>query len=158
MLFIDCYSSPLGRISLASDGDNLTGLWFEGQQHFPDLSESEERPLPVFDEARKWLDIYFSGREPEFIPPVKLSGTDFQIKIWDILKTIPYGETLTYGRIAHMTGNDKMSAQAVGNAVARNPVSIIIPCHRVVGANNKLTGYAGGTDKKKYLLELEKGL
>ncbi len=155
MFYIEHYSSPLGRIILASDGDSLTGLWFEGQRHFPDLSKCEERPLPVFDETKKWLNIYFSGKEPDFMPEIKLSGTQFQLKIWDMLKTIPYGETVTYGLLAQKTGNKNMSAQAVGNAVARNPVSIIVPCHRVVGANNRLTGYAGGTDKKKYLLELE---
>lgn len=156
------YMSPLGGITLASDGEALTGLWFDGQKYFEDsLSEEhEEKNLEIFDITDKWLDIYFSGREPDFTPPVSMKTTEFRKKVWKILLTIPYGKTMTYGeiaeRIAKDSGKAKMSAQAVGGAVGHNSISLIIPCHRVVGTNGSLTGYAGGIEKKKKLLELEK--
>lgn len=155
------YNSPLGGIMLAGCEDGLTGLWFDGQKYFAATlsKQHKERHIPVFNEATRWLDIYFSGKEPDFTPPLKLSGTPFRRAVWDILLTIPYGHTMTYGEIsdimAKQKGVYKMSAQAVGGAVGHNPVTLIVPCHRVVGAGGNLTGYAGGTDKKLRLLKLE---
>ena len=157
---ITCYQSPLGEIILASDGEALTGLWFAGQKYEGSTlaPEHEEKDLPVFDETRHWLDVYFTGKAPGFTPPLKLKGTDFRKTVWEILLTIPYGETTTYGEIAaavaRKTGGS-VSARAVGGAVGHNPVSLIVPCHRVVGADGSLTGYAGGVDRKKALLTLE---
>lgn len=147
--------SPLGGLTLASDGEALTGLWFDGQAHFgAGLSdERKERPLPVFDEALRWLSVYFSGREPDFTPPLRLRGTAFQRAVWQELLTVPYGRTMSYGELARRLGT--ASARAVGGAVGRNPVSIIIPCHRVLGADGRLTGYAGGLERKRYLLRIE---
>ena len=156
------YTSPLGGITLASDSETLTGLWFDGQKYFPHklISESTEAELPIFTETVKWLDIYFSGKEPDFTPTIRLNTTPFRKAVYDILLTIPYGQTMTYGEItsilAEQQGVEHMSAQAVGSAVGHNPISIIIPCHRVVGADGSLTGYAGGLDKKTALLKLEK--
>lgn len=156
------YPSPLGEMLLTADTAGLTGLWFVGQKYFPqDLEENRQKAdLPIFQEVKRWLDIYFSGREPDFMPPLHLTGTPFQKEVWDILLTIPYGKTLTYGDIANQLaakrGLTHMSAQAVGGAVGRNPVSIIVPCHRCVGSKGQLTGYAGGIDRKKALLALEK--
>lgn len=167
MIYTYSYTSPLGEITLAADERALTGLWFEGQKYYAntlkgDCDHVESRLLnshPVFCQAADWLDIYFSGREPDFTPPVSLTGSPFQLEVWDILKRIPYGQTMTYGeiaaRIARQRGLTTMSAQAVGGAVGRNPVSIIVPCHRVVGAKGNLTGYAGGIDRKRELLNLE---
>ena len=154
-------TSPIGGITLASDGEVLTGLWFEGQKYYPQnlVAESSEVKLPVFTETVKWLDIYFGGKEPSFTPPISLHTTPFRKVVYDILLTIPYGQTMTYGEIARILadqqGAEHMSAQAVGSAVGHNPISIIIPCHRVVGADGSLTGYAGGLDKKKALLKLD---
>ena len=154
-------TSPIGGITLASDSEALTGLWFDGQKYFPHklISESTEAELPIFTETVKWLDIYFSGKEPDFTPTISLNTTSFRKAVYDILLTIPYGQTMTYGEIAHILaeqqGVERMSAQAVGSAVGHNPISIIIPCHRVVGADGSLTGYAGGLDKKTALLKLE---
>lgn len=161
MKFIRHYDSPLGGISLASDGEALSGLWFDGQKYFADGLEGEllEKELLVFELTRRWLDIYFSGRQPDFTPLLKLKATSFRKDVWDILLTIPFGKTMTYGEIAYRIAEQKdirrMSAQAIGGAVAHNPISIIIPCHRVVGANGSLTGYAGGLDRKAWLLEME---
>ena len=158
------YSSPLGGITLAGDSEALTGLWFDGQKHFPRklISESTEAELPVFIRTVSWLDIYFGGRAPDFTPPISLNTTPFRKAVYDILLTIPYGQTMTYGEIANIIAEQKgagrMSAQAVGGAVGHNPVSIIIPCHRVVGADGSLTGYAGGTGRKLSLLEIEKNI
>ena len=153
------YNSEIGNIIMVSDGENLTGLWFEGQKHFLNLFEEHQEDLEIFSKAKEWLDIYFSGKKPEFSIPVLFSGTEFRVKIWNILKEIPYGEVITYGdiarRLAKEKGIRKMSAQAVGAAVGHNPISIIVPCHRVIGNNNNLTGYAGGIDRKKRLLQLE---
>lgn len=156
------YISPLGRITMASDGECLTGLWFDGQKYFADtLSvQREEKDLDVFRRTDNWLDIYFSGKEPNFTPPLRMKGTEFRQEVWQILLTIPFGKTMTYGEIAKILadrrGNNSMSAQAVGGAVAHNPVSLIIPCHRVIGTNGALTGYAGGLDKKTWLLDMER--
>lgn len=164
MNYIHHYVSPLGGITLASDGKSLTSLWFDGQKYFPHnlISESIEAELLIFTQTCKWLDIYFSGKEPNFTPPINLNTTPFRKAVYDILLTIPYGQTMTYGEIAHMIAEQKsiqrMSAQAVGGAVGHNPISIIIPCHRVVGADGSLIGYAGGLDKKIALLKLERAL
>ena len=158
MIYTVHYTSPLGGITLASDGMALTGLYFDGERDFPDLSAAHKKDLPVFGEAMHWLDLYFAGKEPDFSPALNPTGTAFQQAVWEILRTIPYGGTTTYGAIAKhlekVTGK-RMSAQAVGGAVGRNPISILIPCHRVIGADGSLTGYAGGLDKKEYLLGLE---
>ena len=162
MEYTQHYNSPLGGITLASDGTSLIGLWFDGQEYFADAleKEHEEKDLPVFVETRRWLDIYFSGRQPDFTPPLRMKTTPFRKMVWEIMLTIPFGETMTYGaiavRIAKQKGLRQMSARAVGSAVGHNSISLIIPCHRVVGSEGKLTGYAGGLDKKVKLLELEK--
>ena len=164
MDYIYRYQSPLGGITMASDGSGLTGLWFDRQQHFGSTlsTEHEEILLPVFEETSSWLDTYFSRKIPDFVPPLVLHAAPFRKAVWEILLTIPYGQTITYGeiaeRIAAQTGSGNMSAQAIGGAVAHNPISLIIPCHRVIGAHNKLTGYAGGLDKKMYLLQMEQAV
>lgn len=165
MKYISKYSSPIGEITMAGDGECLTGLWFDRQKFFGSnhkMDDFAEKELSVFENVKKWLDIYFSGSQPNFTPCIKLNGTDFQLMVWDVLLEIPYGEVTTYKdiacRIAQKKGIDRMSAQAVGSAVGHNPISIIVPCHRVIGSNNSLTGYAGGLDKKEYLLKLEKAL
>ena len=161
MDYVAHYHSPLGGITLASDGDMLTGLWFDGQKYFGSTlsAEYEEKNLPVFGQAADWLDIYFSGRDPGSTPSLCLRGTSFRKSVWDILLTIPFGHTMTYGeiaaRLADQMGLPHMSAQAVGGAVGHNPISLIIPCHRVVGSDGSLTGYAGGIDKKMQLLKIE---
>ena len=155
------YDSPLGGILLAADEIGLTGLWFDGEKYF-DVNlpaEHTERETPILLEAKRWLDIYFTGKEPDFLPPLHPIGSAFRQSVWEILLQIPYGKTTTYGEIARQLaekqGLSRMSAQAVGGAVGHNEISIIIPCHRVVGANGSLTGYAGGIDKKTKLLKLE---
>jgi len=155
MDYIYFYDSPLGGILLASDGEALTGLWFEGQKYYAEgLSpEHAEKPLPVFEACERWLELYFNGQAPDFTPALAPRGTAFQKRVWDILLTIPYGQTLSYGDIAEKLGGT--SARAVGSAVGRNPISLVIPCHRVLGADGSLTGYAGGIDRKRRLLELE---
>lgn len=160
MHYTNEYLSPLGAITIASNGSELTGLWFNGQKYFADTlgGEHEAKSLPVFEETQRWLDIYFSGRNPNFVPPLKLCASTFRMQVWETLKGIPYGQTVTYGEIARILEEKnckRMSAQAVGGAVGHNPISIIVPCHRVVGANGSLTGYAGGIEKKIRLLELE---
>ena len=156
------YDSPLGGITLASDGEALIGLWFDGQKYFADAldAECEEKALPIFEQTDRWLDIYFSGKAPDFTPPLNMKTTEFRKAVWEIMLTIPFGQTMTYGeiadRIAKQRGLERMSAQAVGGAVGHNSISLIIPCHRVVGTNGSLTGYAGGIDKKVKLLQLEK--
>lgn len=155
------YHSPLGGITAVSEGGALVGLWFDGQKNCavaPD-SACEEKDLPVFRRTDEWLDIYFSGRDPGFTPPLLMRTTEFRAAVWRILLTIPFGATTTYGeiadRIAKEKGVKKISAQAVGNAVGHNPFPLMIPCHRVVGANGNLTGYAGGIERKRKLLEME---
>ena len=157
MIYYDTYSSPLGILTIASDGQNITGLWMEGQQHFA-LPESSIfcDDIPVITTTKVWLNEYFSGADPAIDHiPLRPTGTPFQQKVWQILRTIPYGHTITYGQIATTLGIGPMGAQAVGNAVGKNPISIMIPCHRVVGAKG-LTGYAGGLQRKAFLLQLEK--
>ena len=162
MQYISQYHSPIGDILLAADDIGLTGLWFEGQKYFALHLDKEhkEEELPVFTETKRWLDIYFSGKEPDFTVSLHFMGTDFQKEVWKILCSIPYGNTMTYGeiaeKIAFKRGLKHMSAQAVGGAVGHNPISILVPCHRVIGSNGNLTGYAGGIDKKIKLLTLEK--
>ena len=162
MNFIHHYLSPLGGMTAASDGRALTGLWFDGQKYFGAglQSGAEEKICPVFEQTDRWLDLYFGGAEPGFTPVLAPKGSLFRKAVWDILLTIPRGQTMTYGEIAEILarqrGLSRMSAQAVGGAVGHNPVSLIIPCHRVVGSDGSLTGYAGGLGKKAFLLELEK--
>ncbi|MDO4489375.1 MAG: methylated-DNA--[protein]-cysteine S-methyltransferase [Eubacteriales bacterium] len=161
MEYLKDYRSPLGMITMASDGKALTGLWFEEQKYYAaTLTGNEERKsLPVFDEVNEWLNCYFTGREPEFTPPLKLKVTPFRREVCEIMLTIPYGKTMTYKEIAEIIAKrrsvERMSAQAVGQAVGHNPISIIVPCHRVIGTDGSLTGYAGGIDKKISLLRLE---
>lgn len=157
------YESPLGKILLAGESDCLIGLWFEGQKYFASTIDHEfvsEKWIPVFDVATRWLDCYFASRRHAMVPNLRLYGTPFQLRVWNILLGIPYGKTMTYGEIAQLMtlgSNGKyMSAQAVGQAVARNPISLIVPCHRVVGRNCTPTGYAGGIDCKISLLDFEK--
>lgn len=162
MIYTSKYASPLGGILLAADESGMTGLWFDGQKYFArDLpDERMEMETPVLTEAKRWLDIYFTGKEPEFLPTLHPVGSQFRQEVWKILLRIPYGQTVTYGdiskRLAKNMGLEKMSAQAVGGAVGHNEISIIIPCHRVIGTNGSLTGYAGGIDRKVKLLELER--
>ena len=164
MIYTYRYASQLGNITLASDGKSLTGLWFDEQKHFPHklISDSIETELPIFTQVIKWLDTYFSGVVPDFTPQINLQTTLFRKAVYEILLTIPYGQVMTYGEIANIIakqkGIERMSAQAVGGAVGRNPISIIIPCHRVVGTDGSLTGYAGGLDRKIKLLKLERTL
>ena len=162
MDFISHYTAPLGRMTLASDGSALIGLWFDGQKLFGATlaSESAEAELPVFAEAKRWLDRYFSGGQPDFTPPLAPRGSPFRQAVWALLRQIPYGQVTTYGALAKTLagarGLPHLSAQAVGGAVGHNPISLLLPCHRVVGADGSLTGYAGGLDKKAALLQLER--
>ncbi len=164
MQYVTSYSSSLGGILMAADREGLTGLWFEGQKYFALHLDPEhtEQETPVLKQARRWLDVYFSGREPEFSVPLHFIGTAFQKEVWELLRKIPYGQTCTYGdlagKLASRRGLPHLSAQAVGGAVGRNGISILVPCHRVVGKNGSLTGYAGGLDKKEALLRLEKAV
>ena len=161
MAYVQHYDSPLGGILLAADESGITGLWFDGQKYFArDLpAERVEQNTPALAEAKRWLDIYFTGGEPDFTPPLHPIGSGFRQAVWNVLLQIPYGQTTTYGEIARQLaakqGLARMSAQAIGGAVGHNEISIIIPCHRVVGTNGSLTGYAGGIDRKVKLLELE---
>ncbi len=163
MDFLHYYESPLGRITLAADGDALTGLWFDGQQHFGETlsADRQESFLPVFSEADRWLDRYFSREMPDFTPALNPQGTPFRRLVWQQLLRIPYGRAITYGQLADslsvQTGR-RVSARAVGGAVGHNPISLIIPCHRVIGADGSLTGYAGGTGRKAALLRMESGI
>lgn len=163
MLYTMEYKSPIGNLILAAENQALVGLWIEGQKYFPDLSGAEtERAedCPVLNETKRWLDRYFKGERPS-AEELKLNprGSSFRREIWRLLCQIPYGEVTTYGALARqaadLLGRDSMSAQAVGGAVGHNPISVIIPCHRVLGADGSLTGYAGGISKKSWLLEHE---
>lgn len=180
MKYTDIYESPLGRMVLAADEEGLTGLWFEGQKYFgaglsgqaqnvTETDGTETRDSKAlgqkageewFCQAKEWLSSYFKGEEPGKLPGLHLCGTEFQRAVWEILLEIPYGETTTYGaiakKLARRLGRASMSAQAVGQAVGRNKISVIVPCHRVVGADGSLTGYAGGTWRKQALFDLEK--
>ncbi len=163
MVYSTNYLSPVGPITLGSDGESLVGLWMEGQKYFGGtlleaMTQSDD--LPVFSAAKEWLDRYFAGKQPAISDiPLAPIGEPFRQAVWDILCRIPYGEITTYGQIAKEAAarmnRPSMSGQAVGGAVAHNPISIIIPCHRVVGSNGSLTGYAGGIGKRIQLLELE---
>ncbi len=164
MTYTQLYTSPLGTILLAADEIGLTGLWFEGGKYFgeglPQKTIEAHSAETHLAEARRWLDIYFTGKEPDFLPPLHPIGTAFRQAVWAILLKIPYGKTTSYGEIAaeiaKSRGIPRMSAQAVGGAVGHNPISLIIPCHRVIGTNGSLTGYAGGIARKLKLLELER--
>ena len=159
--YTSVYSSELGDILLAADEIGLTGLWFFGQSYFADTLPTEQiaQETPILTQAREWLDEYFSGKEPDFTPTLHPIGSPFRQAVWKLLLQIPYGQTTTYGEIARqlekLQNRPHMSAQAVGGAVGHNGISIISPCHRVVGTKGNLTGYAGGLDKKMALLELE---
>lgn len=179
--FVGFYNSPLGAMVLYSDGVNLTGLYFETSVNLHNMGVDSSKlhldsrkdsyfgkskctnlaDLPIFTQTKEWLDLYFNGRIPRFTPPIAFpkDSSRFALRVWEILLEIPYGATMTYGDIAKQVarefGIDKMSAQAVGSAVSRNPISIIVPCHRVIGADGNLTGYAGGIDKKLALLKCE---
>ena len=162
MIYTNTYESPLGGILLAGDENGLTGLWFtEGSRYMGCGLEKGAclRETDYFDQTKEWLDIYFSGRDPGFFPRIHLTGSDFRIRVGEIMCEIPFGKTVTYGwiadRIAKERGLERMSAQAVGGAVGHNPICIIVPCHRVVGWNGSLTGYGGGIQRKKALLQLE---
>lgn len=161
MHYVYDYDSPLGEILLAANDKGLTGLWFQGQKYFaPGLDKScVTKKTEAISSAIKWLDEYFSGIEPTINVPLDFEGSEFQKDVWNQLCMIPYGETVTYGHIAKeiakARGLKQMSAQAVGGAVGHNKIGIIVPCHRVVGSNGSLTGYAGGISKKRRLLEIE---
>ena len=162
MIYTNSYESPLGSILLAGDAQGLTGLWFTEGGRYIGLGlkkGASRRETNYFDQAKEWLDIYFSGRNPGFFPQIHLVGSDFRNRVGEILCEIPYGQTVTYGWIADQIAKDRglerMSAQAVGGAVGHNPICIIVPCHRVVGSKGSLTGYGGGILRKKALLELE---
>ena len=162
MYYSTTYESPLGIITLASDGDNLVGLWMERHRYRDIEAEemTEKNDAPVFHAAKKWLDRYFAGEKTSVSElPTAAAGSEFRREVWSILCKIPYGEVVTYGSIAKKMAlkmnKERMSSQAVGGAVGHNPISIIIPCHRVVGSNGSLTGYGGGIDVKIKLLQLE---
>ena len=153
--------TPLGKVQAASCNDSLCGLWFIGQKYFPeDTAGWQQEPgLPVFTALKSWLEDYFAGKQPKVKIPLCLCGSDFQKAVWKLISEIPYGKTTSYGAMTSqlVSRGIKASAQAVGGAVGRNPISLIIPCHRVLGSDGSLTGYAGGIEKKRALLELEKG-
>ena len=157
------YKSPLGDIILASDGKCLTGLWFDGQKNRGGILSGSfsEAELPVFREAKRWLDVYFGGHAPDFTPPIKIDCAPFMLSVLEVVLKIPYGSTKSYGEIAEelaaQKGIPRMSAQAVGGALAHNPILLIVPCHRVIGKDGSLTGYAGGIERKKKLIEMERG-
>lgn len=161
MIYTQHYDSPLGGILLAADETGLTGLWFDGEKYYADnlAAEHEARDTQALGAVKRWLDVYFAGKEPDFLPPLHPIGSAFRQEVWQLLLEIPYGQTTTYGalarRLAERRGLRHMSAQAVGGAVGHNEISILIPCHRVVGTSGSLTGYAGGIDKKLSLLRLE---
>ncbi len=161
MLYYKKIASPIGEITLRSDGEYLTGLWFAGDKHYGDndVAGGIVKNLPVFRQAEKWLAEYFSGKKRETAVPLKLVGSDFQLLVWELLQKIPYGKLVTYGDIAKLIAAKKgivrMSAQAVGGAVGHNPICIIVPCHRVIGASGSLTGYGGGMWRKVQLLQTE---
>jgi methylated-DNA-[protein]-cysteine S-methyltransferase len=161
MEYIHRIKSPVGMLTVSSDGQNLCGLWIEGQKYFARTLEKDvsEQTLPIFEDVRKWLEIYFLGREPDFMPPLMPRGSPFQKTVWNHLCKIQYGQTTSYGELAgqieQQNGGKHTSARAVGGAVGHNPISILIPCHRVIGKNGSPTGYAGGIAAKIKLLRLE---
>ncbi|MGN0982977.1 MAG: methylated-DNA--[protein]-cysteine S-methyltransferase [Candidatus Limivicinus sp.] len=161
MIHTAYYDAPYGRYVMAAEDGALTGVWLEGQKHFPsDLPAPSGGESEIFTRTRRWLDAYFAGQRPELSAlPIAPKGSDFAQSVWQLLLAIPYGQTTTYGQLAaqlaEQRGLPQLSAQAVGGAVGHNPISLIIPCHRVLGAKNQLTGYAGGLDVKTFLLKLE---
>ena len=160
MIYMGRYDSPLGPITLAGEDGALTGLWFDGQKYFGAglPAGTPEGEPPVFRQVRAWLDRYFRGEDPGPAPPLAPAGTAFQRAVWEVLREIPYGRTATYGQVAQAAGRGlgrNTSSRAAGSAVGRNPISLLIPCHRVVGAGGSLTGYAGGLERKEALLKLE---
>lgn len=161
MNYIYKYKSPIGLLIFESDGESLAAVWIDGRKNFANKLEgvNSETDLPVFSETKRWFDLYFSGQIPTFTPLLAPQGGEFRQAVWEILSAIPYGKTISYGdiarQIAKQMGKEKMSAQAVGGAVGQNPISIIIPCHRVIGTNGNLTGYASGLDVKIKLLAIE---
>lgn len=156
-----CLDTPLGKALARADKNGLSGFWFVGQQYYPKTAAywPENREHPVFASLKRWLERYFSGERPEMAIALAPQGTPFQRAVWDMLLAVPYGTVTTYGALARQLaaqqGRPSLSAQAVGGAVGHNPISLLIPCHRVVGSTGSLTGYAGGLDKKKALLHLE---
>ena len=152
--YFDDYFSPLGHLMMVSNGEKLCGLYFEDMQR-PKICGTKRENLTVFKLTKKWLDVYFKGQNPNFLPPLLLEGRSFEMFVWKELLKIGFGQTTTYGQIARKADKENMSAQAVGQAVKRNPIVLIVPCHRVVGAKGVLTGYAGGIERKQKLLELE---
>ena len=162
-MFERMIQTPLGEVRLRSDGKSLTGLWFVGQVNdAKDIDDIEiKNDLPIFLQVESWLERYFSGKQTSITIPLQPKGTSFQQRVWQILQEIPYGETMTYGEIAQRIAKEKgvanYSAQAVGQAVGKNPISILIPCHRVLGKDGALTGYAGGIHRKEELLRIERG-
>ncbi len=161
MIYISEYESPLGKMTLAEENGFLIGLWFNGQKYFgmPLSKDVTRKDSETILETKRWLDIYFKGEIPDFIPKLSYGSSLFQKTVLDILLTVPYGESLSYGEIGkracQILKKEKMSSQAVGNAVSHNPIGIIIPCHRVLGKGGSLSGYAGGIERKEKLLELE---
>lgn len=161
MDYVFHYDSPLGGITMGSDGEALVGLWFDGQRYFGNTLHPQFMTvdLPVFRETRRWLDLYFRGQDPGFTPKLAMRASPFRKEVWEALIAIPFGETVTYGEIAARIAAGRriarMSSQAVGGAVGHNAISLIIPCHRVVGTDGSLTGYAAGLDRKLRLLQLE---
>lgn len=154
--YISKYASPIGTLTISADDNALTGLWISGQKNFGSTLagyECIEQDNTIINAAHKWLDEYFAGEYPQTAIEVKLEGTDFQVKVWNILRNIPYGRTVTYADIAQAAGCK--SPRATGTAIGKNPISIIVPCHRVISTTGKLTGYAGGIDAKAKLLQLE---
>ena len=160
-LYSDTCDSPVGKITMVSDGESLKGLWIEGQHYYMDSLGTipERKDLPIFQETKVWLEDYFAGRNPGKLPAMSPEGSAFRRRVWELLLDIPYGQVRTYGDIARQIaveqGRARMSAQAVGGAVGHNPISILIPCHRVIGSDGNLVGYGGGLDKKIALLQLE---
>lgn len=165
MVYTYNYISPMGKITIAFNEESVVGLWFDGQKHFEAILPENHRVcydkncFPILLKTLEWLDIYFSGKCPDFTPQIAVKATPFRMRVWNIISEIPYGETLSYKEIARKTVKDtgfaKMSSQAVGGAVGHNPILLIIPCHRVIGADGSLTGYAAGTDRKMRLLSME---
>ena len=159
MLYMIHYASPLGMLTLTSNESALTGVWFPNQKYYALPPDAVQKSCPILRQTERWLDTYFSGREPEYTPPLLQTGTEFRQAVWAMLLQIPYGTVVTYGqlaqRLAAQRGMKRMSARAVGGAVGHNPLGIIVPCHRVVGSGGNLTGFGGGIDAKVQLLTLE---
>lgn len=160
MLSAQTYHSPLGEMLLVCDEAGLTGVWFADQKYFPQNLSCEFSSHPILSQTGRWLDDYFRGVTPLSLPPLHLVGSEFRLQVWTSLLEIPYGSLVSYSdiakRLAVRRGVSSLSSQAVGGAVGHNPISIIVPCHRVVGADGSLTGYAGGLRRKEYLLALER--